>query len=39
MVRFGQCRLDEVLTLFKQVPASDPYYATAQAQLQRLQKK
>jgi len=39
MVRFGQRRLDEAQTLFKQVPASDPYYATAQAQLQRLQKK
>ena len=34
MVRFGQRRLDEALTLLKQVPASDPYYAAAQAQLQ-----
>ena len=38
MVRFGQRRLDEALTLFKQVPASDPYYAAAQAQLKKLQR-
>jgi predicted CXXCH cytochrome family protein len=37
MVRFGQRRLDEALTLLKQVPASDPYYAAAQAQLKKLQ--
>jgi len=37
MVRFGQRRLDEAQTLFKQVPASDPYYAAAQAQLKKLQ--
>ena len=36
MVRFGQRRLDEALTLLKEVPASDPYYAAAQAQLKRL---
>ena len=33
MVRLGQRRLDEALTLLRQVPASDPYYAAAQAQL------
>ena len=38
MVRFGQHRLDEALTLLRQVPASDPYYTTAQAQLQKLQR-
>ena len=36
MVRFGQHRLDEALTLFRQVPASDPYYAAAQTQLKKL---
>jgi predicted CXXCH cytochrome family protein len=38
MVRFGQRRLDEALTLLKQVPASDPYYAAAQTQLHKLQR-
>ena len=38
MVRFGQRRFDEALTLLKQVPASDPYYAAAQTQLQKLQR-
>ena len=38
MVRFGQRRLDEALTLLKQVPASDPYYHAAQAQLKKLQR-
>jgi tetratricopeptide (TPR) repeat protein len=35
MVRFGQRRLDEALTLLRQVPASDPYYTAAQTQLHR----
>jgi predicted CXXCH cytochrome family protein len=39
LVRIGQRRVDEALALMKDVPASDPYYAAAQAQLQRLQKK
>jgi hypothetical protein len=38
MVRLGQRRLDESLTLLKQVPASDPYYHAAQAQLKKLQR-
>ena len=38
MVRFGQRRLDEALTLLKQVPASDPYYHAAQAQLKKVQR-
>jgi predicted CXXCH cytochrome family protein len=38
MVRFGQRRLDEAAALFKQVKASDPYYAAAQTQLQKLQR-
>jgi tetratricopeptide (TPR) repeat protein len=38
MVRFGQRRPGEALALLKQVPASDPYYAAAQKQLQKLQR-
>ena len=38
MVRFGQRRLDEAAALLKQVKASDPYYAAAQTQLQKLQR-
>ncbi len=36
MVRFGQRRLDEAAALLKQVPASDPYYPSAQTQLHKL---
>ena len=36
MVRYGQRRLDEAAALFKQVTASDPSYAAAQAQLKKL---
>jgi predicted CXXCH cytochrome family protein len=39
MVRFGQRRLDEARTLFREVTASDPSYAAAQSQLKRLQNK
>jgi predicted CXXCH cytochrome family protein len=39
MVRFGQRRLDEAAALLKQVKASDPYYAAAQAQLRKLQRQ
>jgi predicted CXXCH cytochrome family protein len=38
MARFGQRRLDEAVALLKQVPASDPYYAAAQAQLKKVQR-
>ncbi|MGH9144264.1 MAG: ammonia-forming cytochrome c nitrite reductase subunit c552, partial [Vicinamibacterales bacterium] len=38
MVRFSQRRIGEALTLLKQVPASDPYYAAAQAQLHQLER-
>lgn len=38
MVRFGQGRLDEARTLMKQVARSDPYYAAAQRQLEKLQR-
>jgi predicted CXXCH cytochrome family protein len=38
MVRFGQRRLDEAATLFRQVAAADPSYAAAQAQLRKLQR-
>jgi tetratricopeptide (TPR) repeat protein len=36
MVRFGQRRFDEGRTLLKQVPPTDPYYASAQARLKQL---
>jgi predicted CXXCH cytochrome family protein len=36
MVRFGQRRQEEATALFRQVKASDPYYAAAQAQLKKL---
>jgi predicted CXXCH cytochrome family protein len=36
MVRFGQGRMADALTLLKAVPPSDPYYRPAQAQLQKL---
>jgi cytochrome c-type biogenesis protein CcmH/NrfG len=36
MVRFGQRRQEEAAALFRQVKASDPYYAAAQAQLKKL---
>jgi predicted CXXCH cytochrome family protein len=36
MVRLGQGRVDEALTLLRQVPRSDPYYAAAQAQLRKV---
>ena len=39
LVRIGQRRVDEALALMKDVPASDPYYAMAQAQLKKLQRK
>jgi hypothetical protein len=35
-VRLGQRRLDEARAWLRQVPASDPSYAAAQAQLQQL---
>ena len=38
LARLGQRRVDEALTLLKQVPASDPYYHAAQAQLNKLQR-
>ena len=38
LVRLGQRRVDEGMALLKQVPASDPYYAAAQAQLKKLQR-
>ena len=38
MVRFGQRRQEDAAALFRQVKASDPYYAAAQAQLQKLQR-
>jgi hypothetical protein len=38
MVRFEQRRVDEAFKLLKQVPASDPYYGVAQAQLHKLQR-
>ena len=38
MVRLGQRRVDDALTLLRQVPPSDPYYAAAQAQLRKLQR-
>jgi hypothetical protein len=37
MVRFGQRRLDEARAWLRQVPPSDPSYAAAQDQLQKLQ--
>jgi len=36
VARFGQRRFDEARTLLQKVPASDPYYAAAQAQLKKL---
>jgi predicted CXXCH cytochrome family protein len=38
MVRFGQGRAADALALLNAVPASDPYYRPAQAQLKKLQK-
>jgi predicted CXXCH cytochrome family protein len=38
MVRYGQRRLDEARAWLRQVPPSDPSYAAAQAQLQKLQR-
>jgi predicted CXXCH cytochrome family protein len=38
LARLGQQRVDEARALLKQVPASDPYYSTAQERLKKLER-